>query len=891
MKDFSKALEDISDKIVVLFVVALFLIDFLPHSHTEDIIYPQYLYLAGLNFIMATYIAIRARYINKDLLNTLKRSPIFWLFSIFVVLCGLSFVTAVNKTLVVEKLADLIIAFCLLINFTFLLWKRFHLIPKIILIVCIVAFLQSAIDLYHFKRNFDKISIDVALTELGVSTGNINILAASLTVKIPFILLGFSHYLKKIRVFLFITLIMVTAVVLLTAARAAIISTILVYILFVVYNIKINSFGKSAIVKTLPLVIPLLIAVTISSLILKEVTNNERYVSITSRLGQVNTKDASANARLVLWRNTFELAKTKPLTGVGLGNYKIESIPYEKTQNDESSVSQHTHNDFLEIASETGFLNSIVYVSFFIAIFIVNGKRFFKSKDIEIQSLAILTIMTTVVYGVDSFFNFPMFKATMMIFLCLIIIFTLINVNSRSGYSKQIKNKYYTLVAIVSVITVYFAFLGYKASNLEYQIKKDESKSFKNAILTGDNLIKSIPPFKNTLSRGEAFYEYAGIYYYYENKLDLALKYLSKADKINPYLGRVSLYKMRIALKKGNLDSAFVYSKNAFYMRPRNLNFYTLSIQMARGKKDTLEILKQHKTFTKYRNIPLAWKLAADELKNTKYSTKSLLNFINKGIMQFPGDATLLKTKNEIIANKNLDKAQLFLDHKNKTKALEYYLEALKNDPSNADIMQYLAFYYYNENKCNQALSYFLKALNIREFTGGRTEFFVGNCYLKLNDKANALKYLNLSKDKGYAPSKELITQLSIFNSDPKLLKKRENDLMISNLITQGQKYAEQKKFDEALKTYEKAMKIDPENIYVAQNIGFHYFKTGNPKKAKNYLLNALKYPGLTDGKTEYFLAVCYLQENDKENACKYWNISKNKNYSNSVELLEKFCK
>jgi tetratricopeptide (TPR) repeat protein len=445
-------------------------------------------------------------------------------------------------------------------------------------------------------------------------------------------------------------------------------------------------------------------------------------------------------------------------------------------------------------------------------------------------------------------------------------------------------------VAVMSFITVYFAYLGYKASNLEYQIKKDESNSFKNAILTGDELIKKIPLFKNTLLRGEAFDEYIGIYYYYENKLDLALKYLSKAEKINPYLGRIPLYKMRIALKKGNLDSAFVYSKEAFYLRPRNLNFYILSIQMARGKKDTLEILKQHRTFTKYRNIPQVWKLAADELKKTKYNNKSLLAFINKGLKQFPGDTTLIKTKNEIIANGSLDKAKSFLNH-DKTKALQYYLEALEKDSSNADIMQYLAFYYYNANDYKQSLNYFLEALKLREFTGGRTEFFVGNCYLKLNDKSNALKYLNLSEDKGYLPAKDLIAQLSTYNNNQNLLKKRENDLLIASLITQGQKLAEQKKFDEALKTYKKALTIDPKNIYVAQNIGFHYFKTGNPKRAINYLLNALKYPGLTDGKTEYFLAVCYLQQNDKANACKYWDISKNKNYSNSLELFQKFCK
>jgi O-antigen ligase/tetratricopeptide (TPR) repeat protein len=759
MKSINKSLENISDNIVILFVIALFLIDFLPHATTEDVIYPQFLYLAVLNFVMAVYITFKVRFINEDVIGAFKKSPVFWLFSIFVILCGLTFITAVNKTLVIEKLADLIIAFCLFVNFTFLLKNKLHLIPKVIFIICIVAFVQSALELYHFKRNFDKVSIMVALRDLGVSTGNINILAASLTIKLPFLLLGFSYHVQKRKFFLFITLVLVTTVVLLTAARAAMISTILVYILFIVYNIKINSFSKLAFLKVLTLIIPLVLSIVISNSILKKVTDNSRYVSVTNRLEQVNTKDASANARLVVWQNTFDLAKTKPLTGVGLGNYKIESIPYEKTQNDESTISQHSHNDFLQIISETGFINGFVYILFFLLIIIVNAKRFFRSDKLEVQSLAMLTIMITVVYGIDALLNFPMFKPTMMIFLCLAIIFTLINVSySRGSESELVKNNFYGVIVLISVITIYFAFLGYQASNLEYLIKKDDANAYKNSTLTGDEVIKRIPKYKNTLTRGESFYEYAGIYYYNENKFDQALKYLSKADKINPYLGRVPFYKMRIALKKGNVDSAFVYSKQAYYMRPRNLIFYGMSTQLARGKKDTTEILKQHRTFITYRNIPQAWKIAADELKKAKYSNKNLLQFIDKGIKQFPADTTLLKIRNEVIAVNTLNKAQSLINV-NKAKALESYLQALKTDPSNADTMQYLAFYYYNAKDYYQSLNYFLKALKLREFPDGRTEFFVGNCYLKINDKANACKYFGISSSKNYPDARPLLIQ------------------------------------------------------------------------------------------------------------------------------------
>jgi tetratricopeptide (TPR) repeat protein len=347
---------------------------------------------------------------------------------------------------------------------------------------------------------------------------------------------------------------------------------------------------------------------------------------------------------------------------------------------------------------------------------------------------------------------------------------------------------------------------------------------------------------------------------------------------------------MLIANKKKNIDSAYVYGKKAFYMRPRNLNFYTMSTQLAGSKNDTAEIIKEHRTFITYRNIPQAWKIAAYELKKAKYSNKKLLHFINKGIKQFPTDSILKKTKNHIVAMEYLNEAQYFLNKKNKAKALEFFQKALKVDSSNPDLMQHLAFYYYNIQNYKQSINYFLESLKLRKFNSGSTEFFIANCYLKENDKTNALKYFNISKDKNYLPAIQLLKQFNINNNNQTQLKMHEHDLLITDYIKKGQKFEKENKFIYALKSYEKALRIDPKNIYAAQNIGLYYLKTGDSKKAINYLLNALKYPGLNNGKTEYFLAICYLQQKDKENACKYLSISKSKSYSDADRLIKNIC-
>ncbi len=223
---------------------------------------------------------------------------------------------------------------------------------------------------------------------------------------------------------------------------------------------------------------------------------------------------------------------------------------------------------------------------------------------------------------------------------------------------------------------------------------------------------------------------------------------------------------------------------------------------------------------------------------------------------------------------------------------MQSYEKALNIDHKNVYISQNIGFNYLKQGQIEKAIKALVEALNYPGLDDGKTEFYLAICYLKLNDKVNALKYFSLSKNKNYSEAKQLLTQIQNTNIvDEQAIKKRKNDLLIADILTEGQKFEEQKKLDKALKSFQKALKIDPKSIYAAQNIGFYYLKNGQSKKAINYLLNALKYPGLNDGKTEYFLAICYLQDNDNSNTCKYLNISETKNYPEASKMIERVCK
>lgn len=877
--------------IVLLFISSLLIIDFFPYFKSAEIINPQFLYISVLNILIAIYFYCNPSLIAADIWSFFKKSYVFKLYLAFLIFCAISYFAAKNTSLVFTKFTEIVIVFCLFINLSILLKNKLNLFYKIILIVSISALIQSWQQLCHFIIIPRNASIMDLLNAMKGNTGNINILAASLTIKVPFLLLGITHFKAYKKWFLVFILFSVTSVIFLTGARTPLINLFLIYLIYIIYLLKEFSFKRTAISKVLYLVIPILTAILFANSIFEKSKDKGRYTSLENRVTQINDNDTSSQLRLAFWGNTLKMTKKAPLTGIGLGNYQVESIPYERTTSNDSIVSLHAHNDFLEILAETGIINGLIYLSIFICVFIINLKRVIKPQNKESQIIALLVLLLLIVYGIDSFFNFPMYRPTMAIFFSLILALSLTNteINQILSSNKILLKIIVPIIIAVSLLTSYSAFIIYKASNLEYLIARDDINMNTKGVLSGDEVVNKMPAYPNTFSSSESFYEYAGIYYVREKNYEKALNCFSKASKINGYAGRIEFYKQVISKHKGNIDSAYIYSKQAFYLRPRNYDIFNNAIKFAISKKDTLEIVKQNKLFSQYRPMPQTWDIAARGLKYSGYNYQNLLKFIDEGLRKFPKDSVLTAQKNELLITSYLIGGQNFENKSDLNNALQSYEKALKIDPKNVYISQNIGFNYLKQGQNKKAINAFLEALKSPGLNGGKTEFFLGICYLKEGDKANALKYFNLSKEKNYPAAKQLMSKIQNTDTEEAAFKKRKNDLLIADLITEGQNFEEQKKMDNALESYQKALKIDPKSIYAAQNIGFYYLKVGQSKKAINYLLNALKYPGLNGGKTEYFLAICYLKENDKANACKYLNIAKSKNYSDAEQLLKTY--
>lgn len=73
---------------------------------------------------------------------------------------------------------------------------------------------------------------------------------------------------------------------------------------------------------------------------------------ITERIATLQDAENAGHGRFVIWQPAWELFKQNPWTGIGLGSYFLAIPPF--LHNDDHSAGFYVHNDYLQIALETG---------------------------------------------------------------------------------------------------------------------------------------------------------------------------------------------------------------------------------------------------------------------------------------------------------------------------------------------------------------------------------------------------------------------------------------------------------------------------------------------------------------------------------------------------------
>jgi len=245
-------------------------------------------------------------------------------------------------------------------------------------------------------------------------TGNKNIAAASVAVKVPcaLYLLNSKKYLWKFLGSIAVILSIISIAFI--SARASFISLglIMFFTLFhgFFYKQRRISFYSFFIISVFT-------GFLLSYLFLPKVDGS----LITKKIASISFTDNGSSGRTILWENAIDYGLKHPLTGGGLGSWKIESAPYWNTHGSNYLVPYHAHNDFLELFAELGFIGFFLYL----ILFIVLAFKFIENSILSKSSNSSFYFFCTLSLGaffVDSVFNFPMERTIMMIPFAVLII-------------------------------------------------------------------------------------------------------------------------------------------------------------------------------------------------------------------------------------------------------------------------------------------------------------------------------------------------------------------------------------------------------------------------------------------------------------------------------------
>ena len=379
-----------------------------------DILAPQWIYLASINIITCLYFLFFSPKTLANSFSPLVNTTFFHLYVFYFIWNCTSYFYAINPTETLINLPRVGNTFFAIVFCFFLLYNlpnKFYFISRLFLL-----FLTAELAAYFndFATVYPKEGLRVIMIK-GFA-GNKNITAASIAFKLPFVLF-LLHSAKQtfFRFYLFLLLTLGVLSVSLIEARAAILSSMIVLILFVFFQIYIVISkvltAKQGLSSLLLTVLPYIIALVANIVI----TNTANKGTITDTVGRIAFTEESSNGRFQYWGDAWDYVKENPIFASGLGNWKIASIGEGIEHISGYTVPYHAHNDFIHVFTETGILGGLAYLGLFITLalylFILLYNKYKKKGFLELQYFFLL--LPLIVYGLDAGLNFPVARPLM----------------------------------------------------------------------------------------------------------------------------------------------------------------------------------------------------------------------------------------------------------------------------------------------------------------------------------------------------------------------------------------------------------------------------------------------------------------------------------------------
>jgi O-antigen ligase len=665
-----KATQGLIRWIPLLLVVLYFGVEWIGSWDGIEYLGSQWLYLMMVNFVVVGFI-----YSQKDNYQSAIRSvfstALIWVYLILGLWALFSWLYALNATETLVCLVRLATAIIVLLNVSILFYQRATDLRYVAAIAAFFLLVQSAISLLYFFKGSSEITFTELVLTMRLNAGNKNIYAASMVVKIPFVLMGIYFYKNAFRIFYAFVLLLAAITIFLLNSRTALVAMGMSTVAYLL--VSIIAFSKE---KSIPSLAARLLIVTLTlgmAVISSRVATNYakfsyndgsinggQYGTIEQRVASIGSEgDESTIARFRLWNSAWDYAQKHPFMGCGFGNWKLASIPYSREFNDGLIVPIHAHNDFLEYFAELGFPGGILYALLFL-FFAVYGIRTYLHNPLSDESVfTIFSLIAVVAFAIDSSLNFPKEEPINQLMLAIAGMGVLSGYTSwKNSAATAAENKpaisglpqlYSFVLGLLMIPILYIGFLIWRSS-----VSQNLYVQELNAVtLTApvDQVVNAFPAIPNLVSNTVQPIEgMLGMYLWKNQRVEEAERYLRRGQKANPYMMYVENIRANMYYQKEKWDSAAYFAKLCLYERPRNPTYYQTFMACVARTYDTATLRKGFELYNKYHpKDAFCWNLYLSNMLNASQGADAKLKqMADSALRIFPADTEIQKRNQDI---------------------------------------------------------------------------------------------------------------------------------------------------------------------------------------------------------------------------------------------------
>jgi len=492
--------------------------------------------------------------------------------------------------------------------------------------------------------------------------GNKNIFAVALLFKLPLLYYAFL-FRKRVVKWLGLALVYgVTFCLVILSARATflgLIENLVIIVAYALYSFFYLKKGKEVLTNSLCILIFALCGFfagnafikynfnqyTAHSYVVKQFTGlNEESYAVSTRFKSI--EDGNSKGRLKIWHNTWHIIKEKPILGYGVGNHKLAIMKVEAAQKPGYIVSDHAHNDFLEMWSELGIFGLIAYILLYLSAFWLFIKTQLKRHLPDSTRFAsLMGAMILVSYINDALFNFPLERGDCQMYLALalaLILFAYIKTYKRNE-TQNTKRYILYIIAIVSIPIIVIESLHYTSSIMQ-KAKILQTNGDTTISITGEEWETYFPKIPNIDENTNPIALTIAMRYDRDGDRVNALR-VALADNSNPYY---ALKEYRIAnyyYKLNKLDSCALWANKCIVMKPLCYEPVRLFYYMHYQQGDYKGAVKVVENFLlRYKSEEKAWV----DLLNAKQryaSSEEISITCDSALYYFPDNTSFIAMK------------------------------------------------------------------------------------------------------------------------------------------------------------------------------------------------------------------------------------------------------